>query len=308
MQLWFSRSNGVSLREQLITQFVLSILCGDLAAGERLPSTRELARRFHLHPNTVSAGYRRLAQENWVELRRGSGVYVSKTKPAQAPSSPLILDQLIANFFREARKTGEPVATVRERLQHWLDMQPPSHFLLIEPREELRRIVTHEMRQALTLPIKSCGSRKQEFLPLLDGAIPVALARNAEQIAKSLSQASDLIALTIRSVPSSLSEWLPSRSGALVGIASGWPEFLKLARTVLLAAGFDKEALVFRDARHPKWRRGLQQTAAVVCDSVTAEHLPRNCRPIVFSVLSDASRRELQQYDNFVRNPLAPAL
>ncbi len=55
MRLWLARRPEVSLREQLVTQVILGILCGELAAGERLPSTRELARRFHLHPNTVSA-------------------------------------------------------------------------------------------------------------------------------------------------------------------------------------------------------------------------------------------------------------
>ena len=33
---------------------VLAILCADLRPGERVPSTRELARRFALHPNTVN--------------------------------------------------------------------------------------------------------------------------------------------------------------------------------------------------------------------------------------------------------------
>ncbi|MGA3351336.1 MAG: GntR family transcriptional regulator, partial [Candidatus Sulfotelmatobacter sp.] len=81
MQLWFARGSQVSIREQLVTQVVLGILGDDLAPGQRLPSTRELARRFHLHPNTVSAGYRQLARERWVEQRRGSGVFVRANKP-----------------------------------------------------------------------------------------------------------------------------------------------------------------------------------------------------------------------------------
>lgn len=56
MRLWFARDNGVTLREQLVTQVVLGILGRDLRPGQRLPSTREIARRFHLHPNTVNAG------------------------------------------------------------------------------------------------------------------------------------------------------------------------------------------------------------------------------------------------------------
>ena len=50
MQLWFSHASGVSLPEQLKTQIILGILSGDLGPGLRLPSTRDVARRYHLHP------------------------------------------------------------------------------------------------------------------------------------------------------------------------------------------------------------------------------------------------------------------
>lgn len=46
MRLWFARDSGISMREQLVTQVMLGILCDELAPGQRLPSTRELARRF----------------------------------------------------------------------------------------------------------------------------------------------------------------------------------------------------------------------------------------------------------------------
>jgi GntR family transcriptional regulator len=109
MQFWFARGTEVTLREQLVTQVVLGILCGDLSPGQRLPSTRELARRFRLHPNTISAGYRQLERERWVEFRRGSGVYISESKPDAPLSSALALDQLIANLFRSARELGAPL-------------------------------------------------------------------------------------------------------------------------------------------------------------------------------------------------------
>src|SRR5215469_877985 len=98
MQLWFSRGSDISIRDQLRTQVILGILSGELEPGQRLPSTRQLARRFHLHPNTVSAGYRRLQHEKWVEFRKGSGVYVRRQDSARPPSA-LALDQLITDFF-----------------------------------------------------------------------------------------------------------------------------------------------------------------------------------------------------------------
>src|ERR1700675_2991027 len=153
MQLWFARGSEVSIREQLVTQIVLGILGDDLAPGQRLPSTRELARRFHLHPNTISAGYRQLARDRWVENRRGSGVFVRASKPETPISPALALDQMIASLFRSAREQGVSLPTLRSRLRRWLELQPPDHFLLIEPDEELRRIAVAEMEQAVMLPV-----------------------------------------------------------------------------------------------------------------------------------------------------------
>ncbi len=303
MQLWFARGSEVSIREQLVTQVVLGILGDDLAPGQRLPSTRELARRFHLHPNTVSAGYRQLARDRWVEYRRGSGVFVRANKPEVSQSSALALDHMIAGLFRSARKQGVSLPVLRSRLRHWLELQPPDHFLLIEPDVELRRIVEAEIQQAVSLPVRSCGL--DDCTKALEGSIPVVLPNRLAAVRHSLPDGVELLTLGFRSVVSSLGHWLPAPSGALVAIASRWPEFLKLARTMLNAAGFHPDSLVFRDARKPNWRRGLQQTAAVLCDSVTAQELPAGCRAIPFNLLAESSLDELRRYVEFVSRPLA---
>jgi DNA-binding transcriptional regulator YhcF (GntR family) len=308
MQLWFAHGTEVTLREQLVTQVILGILCEDLAPGQRLPSTRDLARRFRLHPNTVSAGYRQLERERWVEFRRGSGVFVRDTRPDLPLSSALALDQLIANLFRSARRLGAPLSHVRSRLRQWLELQPPDHFLLIEPDEELRRIVALEMQQAVALPVQSCGFSAGRVPEALEGAIPVVLPSKARAVRQALPAGAELLTLQIRSVPSSLAGWLPAPPGILVGIASRWPDFLRLARTILLAAGFHPDALVFRDARKPNWQRGLKQTAAVVCDSVSAAGLPKTSRAVVFPLLSESSLAELRRYEEFLRSPLNPSV
>ncbi len=302
MQLWFARGSEVSIREQLVTQVVLGILSDDLAPGQRLPSTRELARRFHLHPNTVSAGYRQLQRDRWVEFRKGSGVYVRTRKPDSPLSPALALDQMITNLFRSARTLGVPLPGLRSRLRQWLALQPPDHFLLIEPDEELRRILAAEIARAVSFPVKSCGP--QDCLNELDGAIPVALPNRAATMRELLPAGTELLALQVRSVPASLAAWLPAPAGTLVGLASRSADFLKLARTVLNAAGFHSDSLVIRDAREANWQRGLKQTAAVICDSLIATELPAGCRAIPFSLLSEASIGELKRHEEFISKPL----
>src|SRR6266446_4012890 len=84
-----------------------------------------------------------------------------------------------------------------------------------------------------------------------------------------------------------------------------WPGFLRLGRTMLLASGFHPDTLVFRDARKKNWQRGLGEVAAVVCDYETATGLTvaglrKTRRVVVFSLLSQASIRVLQDYIKFL--------
>ncbi|MGH9712789.1 MAG: GntR family transcriptional regulator [Candidatus Acidiferrales bacterium] len=304
MRFWFARDGGVPIREQLVTQIVLGIVCGDLAPGQRLPSTRELARRFSLHPNTVSVAYRHLQRDGWVEFRRGSGVYIRRKKPEAALSPAFALDQLIANLFRSARELGAPLSAVQSRLRHWLTMQPPDHFLLIEPDADLRPILVAEMQRALSFPVSDGGLESCVSHENLQGAIPVALSGKVEQVRQVLPRGTELLELHYRSVPSSLDEWLPAPADAIIAVASGWPGFLKLARTILIAAGFHQDSLVFRDARQRGWQRGLKQMVAVVCDSVTAAEVPKGCRVISFSLISESSVDELRRYQQFIRDSL----
>ena len=302
MQLWFARGSEVSIREQLVTQVVLGILSDDLAPGQRLPSTRELARRFHLHPNTVSAGYRQLHRDRWVEFRRGSGVYVRASKPELPLTPALALDQMIAQLFRSAQQLGVSLPQLRSRLRHWIELQPPDHFLLIEPDEELRRILEAEISRAVTFPVKSCGTENLPATP--EGGIPVVLPNREAAARKLLPPGTELLTLQLRSVPASIISYLPAPAGVLVGVASRCAEFLKLARAVLSAAGFHPDSLVFRDAREANWQRGLKQTAAVVCDSLTAADLPQGSRALPFALVSEQSIAELRQYIEFLRRPM----
>ncbi len=253
-QFWFVHSGEVSLREQIVTQVALGIASGELLPGIRLPSTRELARRFRLHPNTVSAAYRSLERA----------------------------------------------------------VQPPDHFLVVEPDEELRRIVMAEVRQAVSFPVRSCsmeecrGDAALGLGALGPGALAVVLPSKAGMLRELLAPGAEMVTLQVRSVPGSLAEWLPAPSGALVGVASRWPEFLKFARTMLVATGFDADSLLLRDAREKGWQRGVEQASAVVCDVVTAEELPRSVRAIPFRLLAEVSLAELLGFEASISARLDP--
>lgn len=304
MRLWISHTSDIPIRQQLGTQIVLGIVSADLRPGSRLPSTRELARRFRIHANTVSAAYRDLEQAGWLELRRGSGVYI-RDKSNGALSPELSLDHLIAELFRSARELRVPLSALRVRLRHWLELQPPDHFLLIEPDTELREIVAAEIRAAVTFPVNAADLDACDNSEVLPSCIPVALPSKVEMVRGRLPPGADLIPLRVGSVTESLGSWLPARQDVLIAVVSRWPDFLKQARTMLVAAGFDTDALIIRDARRKGWQKALSEVAAVVCDSLTAAKLPKQCRTLPFPLLAQSSLLELKQYEEFIRKPLS---
>ena len=66
---------------------------------------------------------------------------------------------------------------------------------------------------------------------------------------------------------------------------------------MLIAAGLSPESLVVRDAARPGWKRGLEATAGVVCDSVTALELPAGAFPMRFTLLDSASVGHLREME-----------
>lgn len=293
MRLWLSKNSEVPLREQLVTQIRLGILSGDLKVKQKLPSTRELARRFSIHSNTVSAAYRELHRNGWVEVRQGSGVYVRGRSATPAPGHEL--DEAIARFFQTARKGGHSLRDIQTRLQHWLALQPPDHFLVIEPDPELRQILVTEIRQATGVRVAGAGIDDCGKAGMLTGALPVGRYSQVESIRAAVPPDIELVVLRSRSIPESLQGESPPAGDELVVIASHWPEFLERARTLLIAAGLDPNALSLRDARAKGWQKGLGRTFTIT-DSVTAGLLPTGCEAKVFRIISDASIAELRNY------------
>jgi DNA-binding transcriptional regulator YhcF (GntR family) len=70
------RSSGLSLGAQLTWRLRRLMGSGDLPAGARLPSARELAREVGVNVNTVFSVYGRLEQEGLIDSQHGRGSFV----------------------------------------------------------------------------------------------------------------------------------------------------------------------------------------------------------------------------------------
>jgi GntR family transcriptional regulator len=127
-----SPTSGTPLYLQLVERLKHAIATGAIRAGEQLPSVRKMAEDLLINPNTVMRAYRDLEGEGLVELRHGSGVFVSELVEARA----------------EVMRKAEPIVrSALDRLEA-LDLTEDDVRRLMENELALRRAGQKGKRRA----------------------------------------------------------------------------------------------------------------------------------------------------------------
>ena len=109
------------LFEQLVLQVKGAVARGELGAGDRLPSVRELARELRVNPNTVARAYRELEQGGVIATRRGAGCFVKEGASALRDSERARrLDELLSKAVTEAWHLGFDADAIRAALDEHL--------------------------------------------------------------------------------------------------------------------------------------------------------------------------------------------
>jgi DNA-binding transcriptional regulator YhcF (GntR family) len=299
VQLWFTRHGSVSIREQLVTQIMLAIASGEIEPGKRLPSTRMLARRFGLHPNTVSAAYRELEERHWVESVHGSGVFARSPHPEPCDDAQVeAIDRLVRSFLQAARAAGASAPDLQTRLDRCLS-NPARQFVIVHPEETLRAIISRELQPALTWTVNHCGL-DATAIKAFDPASTFLTVPSVHTVLRKLAPSSaEVIPLKMRAVARSLAAFLPAQPQVLTAVASIWPAFLDIARTFLTAAGYHPDSILLRNPTSPDWTRGLAACPAVVCDVLTADAIPEDIHKITFPLIADSSINALKALERF---------
>ena len=83
------RAGPAPLTIQIVGQLRTAMTDGQLAAGERLPSTRALAATLGVSRTVVTGAYAQLFAEGWIEGRHGSGTYVADGASASGGADAL---------------------------------------------------------------------------------------------------------------------------------------------------------------------------------------------------------------------------
>lgn len=278
------------MREQIVTQITLGIASGELATGTRLPSTREIAQRYKIHSNTVSNAYQILAEQGWLEFRKGSGFYVRESNHEKHDNS---LDRLIAQFVATAQAGGFSIDEIRHRLAHFLDSHQSNRLFVIENDAGLREILIEEIRAATNLRVDGAALENLERLLSKGDAIFAAMFDEKAKISARLPSDKDCVFLRANSAAATMKGETRPTADDLIAVVSGWDNFLILAKVMLVAVQIEPESLLIRSTREENWRKGLRAASMIICDSVTAKNLSDHKNVRVFRLIAEESLDEL---------------
>ena len=292
MRFWITKNSELPVREQLVRQVLLGILSEDLPAGHKLPSVRAVARRHQIHANTVSTAYHDLLEQGWLELRRGSGLYV---RPLQPSGDDAQLDQLLAALLQSARRQNYEPEEVLHRLEHMVHPVPYERILIAEAEPAMREILRTELAESLNTPIGVADANSSE-LAQPGRALVVALPTRAAKIRRQLPRGVPCIALRLRSVRASIEGQTMPPPDTVITIVSRSAEIRLWSRAMLIAVGLHPDSLSEIDAARDGWQDRLARNVLVVADVMAARELPPGCQTRVFRIIADSSLVELKQF------------
>jgi GntR family transcriptional regulator len=103
--------------EQIVSGLRALLVSGEFAPAEQLPTVRQLATDLGIHHNTVAEAYRVLADEGWLDLRRGRGAIVlDRREPKPTPVAKQGFGQRLEELVAKAIADGVPRSALADHM------------------------------------------------------------------------------------------------------------------------------------------------------------------------------------------------
>lgn len=124
--MWFDidASLNIPIYLQLVNGVKEAVARGVLAAGDKMPTVRELASHIMINPNTIAKAYQRLEQEGIIVTMRSRGSFIAERLPAYSGEKDRqavadLLDKVLVEAFHRGVDAEEIRALMQERLKKW---------------------------------------------------------------------------------------------------------------------------------------------------------------------------------------------
>lgn len=106
---------------QIVQRLCRQIIRGELKAGEKLPSVRDLSLQMGVNPNTVQRVYNELERMEITETRRGLGTFITGNESRLQKLREGLMAELIHSFIGDMKEMGFTPAEIIEGVRKCLE-------------------------------------------------------------------------------------------------------------------------------------------------------------------------------------------
>jgi len=118
-------TSGQSLYLQLMQQIRHAVENGALRDGDQLPGIRTLAQELVVSPNTIAKAYSELEHEGLLELRQGSGAFITVNRRARSLSNHVqAASRSVTDLVEQLRESDFHDEEIRRMFEAALLHQP----------------------------------------------------------------------------------------------------------------------------------------------------------------------------------------
>lgn len=107
---------------QIVQRLSRQVVRGEVRAGDKLPSVRELALQMGVNPNTAQRVYAELERLGIAATKRGLGTFITDNRSRLEQLREDLMDEQISNFIADMKEMGFTAAEIVEGVSAALKM------------------------------------------------------------------------------------------------------------------------------------------------------------------------------------------
>jgi len=124
MPLWdqwrLAFDDRMPIYRQIILQFSRAFVRGNIQAGERIPSIRELAALLKVNTNTIQRVYQEMERDEMINSKRGTGYFFTEDKKMIEKIRLNLAQESLNRFVEEMRALGCADTEIQNELEAFM--------------------------------------------------------------------------------------------------------------------------------------------------------------------------------------------
>jgi len=124
MPLWdqwrLAFDDRMPIYRQIILQFSQAFVRGNIQAGERIPSIRELSALLKVNTNTIQRVYQEMERDEMINSKRGTGYFFTEDKKMIEKIRRNLAQESLNRFVEEMRALGCADTEILSELEEFM--------------------------------------------------------------------------------------------------------------------------------------------------------------------------------------------